>query len=219
MISYQAELTEKIRAGDREALTELFQRNIHTFKRMVRARIDRRIQSRVDVADVLQDAYIDLVSQLANYAKDPKLPVSLWMRRLIIQRLAKTHRTHIGQELRSVSREVHVEQMVVKATQRMAHRFANHPLTPIGFLIRRENRDQIDDGLKRITESDRQIIFARHVHCRSNKETASCLGFTIHAASKRYTRAVKRLRSVIEEAHPEEVSVLGSSAGRAVRYR
>ena len=103
-------LVENARNGDEAALSELFELYRDRLHRMIQLRMDRRIQTRVDVSDVLQEAYVDLASQLANYAKDPKLPFFLWLRRLTGQRLAKTHRFHLGQQRRDLARETRIDQ-------------------------------------------------------------------------------------------------------------
>ena len=57
-------LVERLRAGDRQALTDLFQRHRDRLRRMVELRMDARLQGRVDASDVLQDAFLDAATQL-----------------------------------------------------------------------------------------------------------------------------------------------------------
>jgi len=47
-------------AGDGRAVAELFERHRARLEPMVRLRLDRRLQGRLDPADVLQEAYLDL---------------------------------------------------------------------------------------------------------------------------------------------------------------
>ena len=54
-------------AGDRQALTDLFQRHRCRLRRMVELRMDVRLQARVDASDVLQDAFLDVVARLDSY--------------------------------------------------------------------------------------------------------------------------------------------------------
>src|SRR6266513_1394561 len=46
-------------AGDQHALGELWDRYRERLKRMVRLRLDRRLQGRLDPSDVLQEAFLD----------------------------------------------------------------------------------------------------------------------------------------------------------------
>ena len=53
-------------AGDQEALAFLFHRHRKRLRQMVRLRLDRRLQGRVDPSDVLQEAFLDLDREAAR---------------------------------------------------------------------------------------------------------------------------------------------------------
>ena len=57
-------LVGRAAAGDEAALAEFWQRHRKRLRQMVRLRLDRRLQGRVDPSDVLQEAYIDLAERL-----------------------------------------------------------------------------------------------------------------------------------------------------------
>jgi RNA polymerase sigma-70 factor (ECF subfamily) len=61
-------LVVRIHAGDRQALGEFFARNRDRLRGMVRLRLDRRLQGRLDPDDVLQDAFVDAARRLGEYA-------------------------------------------------------------------------------------------------------------------------------------------------------
>ena len=91
-------LVERLRAGDRRALAELFERHRDRLRRMVELRMDARLQGRVDASDVLQDGFLDLEKRVESYLNDPRLPVFLWLRRVVSDRLALVHqigRAHV----------------------------------------------------------------------------------------------------------------------------
>ena len=60
-------LVERLRAGDRQALTDLFQRHRDRLRRLVELRMDARLRGRVDASDVLQDAFLDAAARLDGY--------------------------------------------------------------------------------------------------------------------------------------------------------
>ncbi len=74
-----ANLLESARVGDREALNSLLDRYRDRLRRMVEMRLDTRLQARFDASDVVQDAYVDVAERLAEYLRDPKLPLFLWL--------------------------------------------------------------------------------------------------------------------------------------------
>ena len=63
---------------------------------MVRLRLHRGLQSRVDESDIVQEAQIDAARQLSEYASQPQLSFFLWLRHLTGLKLLETHRRSSG---------------------------------------------------------------------------------------------------------------------------
>jgi RNA polymerase sigma-70 factor, ECF subfamily len=91
-----AELIQRVQCGDRGALAEMFSRHRERLRRMVEIRLDRRLLARVDASDVMQEAFLEASRQLPEYVRDPRLPVFLWLRLVVGDRLMKLHRAHLG---------------------------------------------------------------------------------------------------------------------------
>ena len=89
-----ARLLEQARAGDQTALNEIFARHRARLRRMVELRLDRQLQARIDASDVVQEAYVEAVSRLEDYLREPSYPLFLWLRLIIGERLLKLHRHH-----------------------------------------------------------------------------------------------------------------------------
>src|SRR5262245_28195347 len=94
------QLIDLARAGDAAARNELFVRHRDRLRRMVDLRLDRRLAGRVDASDVVQDGFVDAVARLPDYLADPQLPLYLWLRLVVGERLAKVHRTHLSTQMR-----------------------------------------------------------------------------------------------------------------------
>ena len=177
----------------------LFDRHRDRLKRMVHLRMDGRVRQRVDVSDVLQDAYLDLASQLPNYAKDPKLPFFLWLRRITGQRLAKLHRFHLGRKKRDVARDKPIQQAATPEASSvfMAKELIGQMTSPSGQAVKRESKQQVESAIEAMPDKYREIIALRHIEQLSNSEAAVVLDITTQAASKRYARALRQLRSML----------------------
>src|SRR6516165_8738414 len=100
------DLLDAARSGDEGALAGLVERHRDRLERMVGLRIDRRLQGRVDPADVVQEAYLAVRGKFRRYTADPRLPFFLWLRLEVGQRLVDVHRFHLGAQMRSVGQEV-----------------------------------------------------------------------------------------------------------------
>jgi RNA polymerase sigma-70 factor (ECF subfamily) len=103
-------LLRRIEGGDERALSELFARYRDRLRRMVKLRLDRRLQGRLDASDVLQEAYLDVARRAAEYRDNPSMPVFLWLRLVTGQRLMALHRKHLGAQMRNAGQEVSLHQ-------------------------------------------------------------------------------------------------------------
>ena len=63
--------------------------------------------------------------------------------------------------------------------------------------IAHELQRRLSDAIDQLAEDDREIILMRHHEALSNQEVAAALGLTEAAASMRYLRALRRLRTVL----------------------
>ena len=75
-----AKLLDLARAGDQAAFNEIFARHRARLRRMVQLRLDRRLQTRIDASDVIQEAFVDALKKFDDYLKEPKYPLFLWLR-------------------------------------------------------------------------------------------------------------------------------------------
>ena len=194
-------LVRKAQDGDESALADLFEANKERLSRMVRLRMSAQVQPRVAVSDVLQEAYVDLAQQLNNYAKNPKLPFFLWLRRITGQRLAKVHRAHLGQEIRNINRERRLDGIGIPdaSSVYMASQLAGQFTSVSEQAIRNENELRMQTAIEQLADTDREILAMRHVEQLTNSEIAILLEISESAATNRYVRAIRRLRDALGE--------------------
>ena len=60
------DLLLRLEGGDERALTELFTRHRERLRRMIRLRLDRRLQGRIDSSDMLQETYLEVARGRGN---------------------------------------------------------------------------------------------------------------------------------------------------------
>jgi RNA polymerase sigma-70 factor, ECF subfamily len=186
------------RNGDAAAVARLFDRYRDRLKRMVRLRMDRRLQGRLDPSDVLQDAYLDLTRRVAEYAADPAIPFFLWLRLLTGQRLLMLHRRHLGAKMRAAGQELSLNHAVPFASSvSLAEQLVGGLTSPTEAVVRAEMQARLQEALDELEPLDREVLVLRHFEELSNNETAAVLGIQKTAASNRYVRALKRLKDVL----------------------
>jgi RNA polymerase sigma-70 factor, ECF subfamily len=193
-------LIDRAVAGDTAALAELFGRYRKRLRAMVRLRMDRRLQGRVDPSDVLQEAFVDVAQQLPSYLTKPEMPFYLWLRLTTGQRLMRLHRQHLGAASREAGREVslHRGALPQASSVSLAAQLLGKLTSASKAVERVEIQLQLQAALNGMDEIDREIIALRNFEELSNAEAAQVLGLEPPAASKRYVRALKRLKEVLK---------------------
>jgi RNA polymerase sigma-70 factor (ECF subfamily) len=194
-----SQLLERLRAGDHRALAKLFQQHRDRLRRMVELRMDTRLHGRIDASDVLQDGFLDLAQRVDSYLSNPSLPVFLWMRRVVSDRLATVHRHHLGARMRDVSQEVSLyrDPMPQASSAALVSMLMGRLTTPSNAAIRAEQILKVQEAVNALEPLDREIVALRHFEQLSRAETAEVLGITEEAGAKRYIRALKRLKTIL----------------------
>jgi RNA polymerase sigma-70 factor, ECF subfamily len=192
-------LIERARGGDTAAAGEALVRHQARLRRMVDARLDRRVRGRVDPSDVLQDGFVDAIARFPGYLADPKLPLFLWLRLVIGERLAKVHRDHLGAQVRDAGREVSLYRgpMPAASSAALAAHLLGKETSPTQAAVRAERLLRIQEALNSLDPLDREILSLRHFEELSHAEAARVLDIQEAAAAKRYVRALKRLKDVL----------------------
>ena len=192
-------LVERLRAGDRQALTDLFQRHRDRLRRMVELRMDARLQGRVDASDVLQDAFLDAATQLDTFLRGSELSAFLWLRLVVSQRLSKYHRQHLGTKMRDVRQEVSLyrDPLPQASSAALASMLLGRLTSPSHAAIRAEQVLHVQEALNELEPLDRVVVALRHFEQLSRAETAQVLGITEEAGAKRYMRALRRLKAIL----------------------
>jgi RNA polymerase sigma-70 factor, ECF subfamily len=188
-------------AGDEEALRALFAAHHDRLKRMVHLRLSRRLAGRVDDSDVLQEAFIEVARKLPEYAREPRMPLFLWIRHLTGLKLAELHRRHLGTQLRDADREVtlHRGSLPLADSVSLAAHLLGTLTTPSQAAVKAETRLLVQEALNGMDPIDREVLALKHFEQLSTSEIAEILGLSKAGAGSRYLRAIKRLRTILEQ--------------------
>jgi RNA polymerase sigma-70 factor (ECF subfamily) len=194
------ELLDVARNGDENALAVLVERHRERLERMVLLRMDRRLQGRVDAADVVQDAYLAVRGKFPQYIADPHLPFFLSLRLEVGQKLVDVHRFHLGTQMRDAGQEVSLHRGALPQVTSLS--LAEHLLGKLTSAsraaMRAELKIRVQEALNSMDPNDREVLILRHFEELSNSEAAQVLGIKPSAAVNRYVRALKRLKDVFQ---------------------
>jgi RNA polymerase sigma-70 factor (ECF subfamily) len=195
----ETELVARASVGDRGALAELFQYYRGRLGRTVWLRMDPRLRVRIDVSDVLQEAFLDASRRLPEYVESPEVSLFVWIRSLATQRLVDLHRQHLQAKMRSVASEYsfHYGNNLSASAESIVGCFVDSSRTPGSKAELAELASRVESALAAMAPIDREIIAMRHFEMMTNDEVVEVLKISKGAASNRYVRALNRLHEVL----------------------
>lgn len=181
------------------ALAQLFTEYREPLERIIAFRIDPRLRSRMDAADVLQEAYLQTAERIEEACRTANVSFFVWLRQKVIQVLIDLHRQHF-RDKRNADREIRLAVAGEEfATSLSIARFLIADITsPSGAAVRAEEAAQLEQALQSMQEIDREVLALRHFEHLTNQQVAEVLGLSPTAASNRYIRAAARLSEIME---------------------
>jgi RNA polymerase sigma-70 factor (ECF subfamily) len=172
---------------------------------MVAVRLDRRLVTRLDPSDVVQEALADAARDLPNYLRKPTMAFYPWLRQLAWERLVRLHRDHIDTRRRSVNRErATLPPLPDQSAIDLARRLVSSGTSPSGFAIREELQERVRATLRRMAPRDSEVLVLRYLEMLTNAEIAEVLGITEGAVKVRHFRALERFRGLLDADAPED---------------
>lgn len=198
-------LLSRAAAGDLDAWGALLECQKERLSSVITFRMDPRLRGRIDAADALQEAFIAATARRDEFFQQSSQSLFLWLRWMVGNTLLELHRHHLGARMRDVRREMHsyfvmswsgcdggtrgalVEQLTGGATG------------PATAAAREEVKARLNEALARMDPIDSEVLALRHYEHLTSSETAQVLGIQERAASKRYLRALERLRELLSD--------------------
>jgi len=194
-------LLQRAAGGDQASWAQIVALHHDRLRRMVALRLDPRLQGRIDPSDVLQETYLEAAQGLAEHLRSSDIPFYLWLRLLAGSRLARAHRAHLGTSKRAAGREVPIATALPEASSLvLADCLVSAADRPSEATIRAEERAGMQQALERLDDADREVLALRHYEQMTTAEIGQVLDISSAAASKRYLRALEKLRGILVQA-------------------
>lgn len=188
-------LLQAVNRGNREALDRLL--NVHRkyVERLVQLRMEPQLSARLDPSDIVQEALVEATCRMDDFLLRRPMTFRVWLRQTAIQRLIMARRQHLEAQQRAADRE---QPLPDRTSLSLARELLAGRASQIAR--REELAEQVREAVGELSEHDRDILLMRNYEGLSNAETAEALGIEPVAASKRYGRALLRLRDKLKQA-------------------
>jgi RNA polymerase sigma-70 factor (ECF subfamily) len=181
------ELLTRITNGDDRALGQLLARYRNYVRRIVDARLDYDLRTRVDPSDIVQESLTVASRRIDDYLERRPTSFRIWLRRKVLEQIVDTRRRHYALK-RDVRRE---HQFGNPSSLSIAGAFFGDKISEIAN--QQEMLEKIQTTIEKLSDNDREILLLRHSEGLSNEEAAEVLDTDPNTASQRYGRAVRRL--------------------------
>ena len=184
--------------GGQKALADLLASHQEKLERIVAFRLAPFLRSRVDPADVIQEAYFEISRRINEFIDGSPVSFFVWIRQKTIQTLIDIHRNHT-REKRDAQREMSIASSPYGQTTSISiARFLLDDITsPSQAAVREEEIQQLQSALESMNETDREVIAMRHFEHLNNQQVAEVLEISPTAASNRYVRAAAKLSEIL----------------------
>jgi RNA polymerase sigma-70 factor (ECF subfamily) len=176
------------------ALDRLLEGHRAGLRRAVELRLDPKLRARLDASDVVQEAQLEAARRIDDFLQRRPMPFHLWLHKTAHESLLRLRRQHIEAGCRSADREIPLPE---GSSVALAKQLLGPLPSPSQQLRARETAQRLRAAMARLAEEDQEILLLRNFEGLSNVEAAQVLGLDPAAASKRYGRALLRLRKLL----------------------
>ncbi len=186
------------KAGDGAALGRLLERYRNYVALLVRLQVGRRLQSKVDVEDLLQEISLEIHRKITLFRGCSEREFLNWTRRLIGSILANQVRHYLGTK----GRDARLERAIIDEMDHSSHALNDGLVasqsSPSQQAVRREQAVLLADALNDLPEDYREVIILRQLEGLSFPEVARRTGRTEDSVKNVWLRALGRLRLSLE---------------------
>lgn len=184
--------SEMLQRGGQDGLAQLMELERYHLRAFLERRIHRRLASRLDASDVIQEVYVRARQALPNYLASPNIPPLIWLRHLCVQVLSEVHRKHF-RSVRNPFREAQPFENVLITS------LVNSSISTEIKFERLDVANKIQSALKEMNSIDQEVLEMRHVDGYSLAEISKMLELNYETVKKRYYRALNRFKELADE--------------------
>jgi len=188
--------------GDLDARGRLLELHWSRLIGMVSLRMDRRLSSQLDPADVVQQAMIVATNRMDAFLHDPVIPFYPWLYRLTLDCLTRAH----ARLRRSAVREIAASNLAGPLTctlsgdsvVRLARLAVDGGTSPSGKLVRKDSENLIRGAMDQLSPKLRDVLVMHYVESLTFREVPAILGMSEGAVKMRHVRGLEEMRRILQ---------------------
>jgi RNA polymerase sigma-70 factor (ECF subfamily) len=188
------ELLRLAQAQDVPAQGRLLEMYRNYLTLLARLQIGRRLQGKVDAADLVQETFLKAHRDLARFRGRTEAELVHWLRQILVASLAMLVRRYCGTQRRDVRLECELAVALDHSSRVLDRGLVAADSSPSQHAARREQAVLLADALQQLPEDYREVIILRHMEGLAFPEVARQMGRTLDSVKKLWTRGLVQLR-------------------------
>jgi RNA polymerase sigma-70 factor (ECF subfamily) len=165
---------------------------------LARLQIGRRLQGKVDAADLVQDTFLEAHRHFSSFRGTSERELVSWLRKILAGNLANLLRRYLGTQGRDVRLERDLVIQLDDSSRVLEQGLAAPTSSPSQKAVRREQAVLLSDALNSLPSDYREVIILRHLEGLTFPEIGQRLERTVDSVEKLWLRALARLRNSLE---------------------
>lgn len=157
-----------------------------------------RFRAKEDTADLVQLTLLEAHRDLPDYRGSTEAELLAWLKTIFTRNLLNLVR-HYGAQKCDVRRELPLQVQLDQSSARLERYLVSDQTTPSQSALRRERVEQLSRALNALLADERTAVILKHFHGRSLVEIADHLGRTKEAVGGLLRRALKKLRTHLDD--------------------
>lgn len=199
----------RARAGDAPALGRLLVQYADYLNILARLQISRRLQGKVDAADLVQDVFLDAHRQFPNFRGESRASFGAWLRSILAGKLAALIRRYCHALSRDVTLEQSLERELESSSDQLRQGITGGH-SPSESAVRREEVSHLARALGALPPDYREVILLRQIEGLPFGVVAEKMGRSEDSVQKLWVRGLDALRKFLESP-PAAADIAGAN--------
>jgi RNA polymerase sigma-70 factor (ECF subfamily) len=185
------------RAGSMSALGQLLESYRDYLTLLARLQISKRLQSKVDPADLVQETFLQAHAHFAGFRGNTEAELVSWLRQILATSLANLVRHYCGTQRRDVRLERDLADALDESSRALDRALVAKHSSPSQRAAHREQAVLLANALARLPAEYREVIILRHLEGLKFADVAHKMGRTVDNVKKMWTPALAELRALL----------------------
>jgi RNA polymerase sigma-70 factor (ECF subfamily) len=191
------DLLAAAREGSGESLGELLQTYVSYLKLLAQTQLVANVRVRVSPSDVVQETLLEAHRDFGMFRGGREEEFLAWLRKILVNNLARAVEQHLLAEKRDVRREVSMDNLAAsleQSTLRLGAILADKVPSPSANAQTQENLTALADALIDLPSDYRTVILLRHLEGLPFATVAERMQRSAGATRMLWLRAMDQLR-------------------------